>query len=85
MPRIVSDVYMPKLSGCFGLRRRAPRRATVASSCAAARSETSLGLTRRSRDRLDPNIIANWPSGMIAKLSCDWPSIEPFFSLTPTT
>ena len=46
MSRIVSDVKMPKLSVCFGFRRRALRSATVASSIAAAICETSLRLDR---------------------------------------
>ena len=63
MSRIVSEVNMPKLSGCFGFSRRAPRSATVASSIAcgdlrdvarldgqrqrAARSEHHLELAER--------------------------------------
>ena len=44
------------------------------------------GLTREiESDRRDPNIIWNWPSGITANSSCDWPSTEPFFALTPTT
>ena len=41
----VSDVNMPKLSGCFGFRRRAPRSATVASSWPRTICATSRGLT----------------------------------------
>ena len=33
----------------------------------------------------DPNIFWNTPSGMMAKLSCELPKNDPFFSLTPTT
>ena len=33
----------------------------------------------------DPNILRKLPSGMIAKLSCELPNADPFFSLTPTT
>ena len=85
MSRIVSDVKMPKLSGCFGLSRRAPRSATVASSIAAFMSATSRGLTVIDSWRRDPNSIWNWPSGITANSSCDWPSTEPRLALTPTT
>ena len=33
----------------------------------------------------EPNIFRNTLSGMIAKLSCELPRNDPFFSLTPTT
>ena len=33
----------------------------------------------------EPNSLRKMPSGMIAKLSCELPNAEPFFSLTPTT
>jgi hypothetical protein len=32
-----------------------------------------------------PNSFWNAPSGITAKLSCELPKTEPFFSLTPTT
>ena len=68
MSRIVSDVNMPKLSGCFGFSRRAMRSAIVASSIAcgdlrdvarldgqrqlAARSEHHLELAERDHREL---------------------------------
>ena len=33
----------------------------------------------------EPNSLRKTLSGMIAKLSCELPNAEPFFSLTPTT
>ena len=42
-------------------------------------------LTVRYSDRRDPNIIWNWRSGTTMNSSWEWPSIEPFLLLTPTT
>src|SRR5476649_1376180 len=46
--------------------------------CARSRGRTLSDSVRR-----DPNIIRNWPSGMIANSSCDWPSSDPRLALTP--
>ena len=48
---------MPKLSGCFGLRRRSIRSAMVASSIACEIRERSRGLTLTDSWRRDPNIV----------------------------
>ena len=45
MPRIVSEVNMPKLSGSLGRSRRSMRSATVASSIAARVTSGVFGLT----------------------------------------
>ena len=77
---------MPKLSGSLGRSRRSIRIATVASSIAALTSSGVFGLTSSCRPNVrEPNIFWKTPSGMIAKLSCELPKTEPFFSLTPTT
>ena len=84
MSRIVSDVKMPKLSFCFGFSRRAVRSATIASSMAGTIWATSRGFTLSDSDRRDPKIMRNWASGMTANSSCDRPSSDPRFELTPT-
>ena len=76
---------MPKLSVCFGVSRRAVRSAIIASSIAGAIWDTSRGLTLNDSDRRDPKIIRNCASGMIANSSCDRPSSDPRFALTPRT
>ena len=81
----VSDVKMPKSSASRGRSLRSMRIATRPSSRDAWSSEGSGGLTVSSSERRAPNSCWNLPSGMTAKLSCDWPKNEPFFPLTPTT
>ena len=85
MSRIVSAVNTPKLSPCLGLSRREIRSASVASSIACGICATSRGLTDTDSRGREPKIIWNCPSGMTANSSCDWPSSDPRFSLTPTT
>ena len=85
MSRIVSDVNRPKLSRSFAFRRRSILSATVASSIAALMSAGSRGRTVTDSPVREPKILSNAPSGMTTKSSCDWPKIEPFLALTPTT
>ena len=86
MSRNVSDVNIPKLSGSLGRSRRSMRIATVASSIATLTSSGDFGLTSSCMPNgREPNSLRKMPSGMIAKLSCELPNADPFFSLTPTT
>ena len=51
-----------------------------------SRARESCGLTSNCSPNIrDPNIFRKTPSGMMAKLSCELPKKDPFFSLTPTT
>ena len=73
---IVSEVYMPKLSGSFGPSFRSDRRATRASSIVRSICIGSRGFTVSSRLRREPNSFWKAPSGITMNSSCELPKSD---------